>query len=295
MVSTLKAEFKKLLTVRSTYVMVLIAIFLAGLFNYLGTSPIVYEEVKEPTSSEQEASASREPLPPEEVVVRVSRDLPKEKLATNLQDTIPVVSLFFAVVVVLLMAHEFRHNTITYTLTASNSRSKVLVSKIIVSLAFTIVATILAILTVVAVTYLAVQIRDLNLPSQGSFDWGYILARLLGYTVGFCLLALAIATLVRNIVAGVVAPFILLSVDALIGGLLQNWKNIEASKVLPLSALNRVNNLAADYTPRNAPDDGITDTLLLPATVLGATAVFAAYFIGLWIIAWYLFLRRDAT
>lgn len=299
MVPTLKAEFKKLITVRSTYLMVLLALFLSGLFTYFGTSQTVYEEVAEPTGSNLQSAGSdqqgtnNQPPPPEARTLKVSKDLPKEKFLSNLQESIPVVSLFIAVVVVLLMAHEFRHNTITYTLTASNSRSKVLVSKIFVSTIFTIIVALLVILTVTAATYAAVNIKDLNLPPQ-YYDWLYILARLVGYALGFSLISLAIIALVRNITAGIVALFLLPTIDAIAGELLKNW-DIEATKYLPFSALNRVSNVVQDYIPRNIADDGVTDMQLLPATVAGATAVFALYLIGTWVVSWYLFLRRDAV
>lgn len=309
MVPALKAEFKKLLTVRSTYLLVLIALILSSLFTYFGTSATVYEEkAPEPTASEQRPetaagpetnagqSANNQPQRPETRITKVTRDLSKEKLITNLQDGIPFVSIFIAVSVVLLMGHEFRYNTITYTLTTSKSRSRVLFSKFIVSVIFTIVAALLAIATIIAVTYAAVNIKDLNLPAQGGFDWGYILARLVGYALGLSLIGLAIITLVRNLTAGIVALFLLPTLDAIVGELLKNWQHIEPSKLLPFSALNRIENLAADYILRkNVPDDGVTDTALLPATLLGAAAVFAAYFIGIWIVSWYIFLRRDAT
>ena len=299
MVPTLKAEFRKLLTVRSTYIMAISAILLVSLFTYFGTSKTVYEEktVEPPAAAQQQSGESERQAandqPPPETVIRVSGDLPKERLITHLQDNIPVVALIIAIAVVLLMGHEFRYNTIAYTLTASNSRSKVLISKILVSAVFTVVVTLLAISAIVAVTYAAVHIKDLNLPPQ-TYDWGYILARLVGYTLGFSLMALAIITLLRNLIAGVVAPFLLLTIDAIVGGLLLNWQNIEPSKVLPFSALNRIESLGADYLPKNMPDDGIADLQLLPATVLGATAIFTAYFIGIWIVGWYLFLKRDA-
>ncbi|HLG91283.1 MAG TPA: hypothetical protein VI336_03965 [Candidatus Saccharimonadales bacterium] len=298
MVPTLKAEFKKLLTVRSTYILAAIAIILVGLFTYFGTSRIVYEEEVEPATSSQqspqaEQRAANDPPSRPETRTVVIKDLPKERLISHLQDNIPVVALFTAVTVVLLMGHEFRYNTITYTLTTSNSRTKALASKIIVSIFYTALVTLLAMATIIAATYAAVHIKDLNLPPQ-TYNWGYILARLVGYALGFSLLALAIITLVRNLIAGVVAIFLLPTIDAVVGELLKNW-DIEATKVLPFSALNRVENLAADYIPRNVPDDGIADLQLLPATLLGATAIFAAYFIGIWIISWYLFLRRDAT
>lgn len=307
MIPALTAEFKKLLTVRSTYLLVLIALFLTTFFTYLGTAPATYEEFipNESVSSQGEESQTgdseggavkNQPISSEDgtVVTHVSHDLAKEKIFLNLQEMLPVVTLFFAIVVVLLMAHEFRHNTITYTLTSSNSRSKVLVSKIIVATVFTITATLLAIGFTVASTYAAISIKDLNLPSQ-DYNWGYIIARLLGYALGYSLIMLAIITLIRNIIAGIVAIFVLPTINEIAGALL-SIRNIEATKVLPFSALGRISSLSADLiSSPGLADDGFTDPQRLPATLLGSSLVFAAYLVGVWIIAWILFLKRDAN
>jgi hypothetical protein len=131
------------------------------------------------------------------------------------------------------------------------------------------------------------------LPPQDSYNWGYIIARFIGYALGFSLIGLAVMVLVRNTVAGIVAIFVLPMIDGIASELLRS-RDIEPTKFLPFSALTRVNSVAADYVPyQNADIPGGND--LLQATVLGATAVFAVYFVGVWIVSWYLFLKRDAV
>jgi ABC-type transport system involved in multi-copper enzyme maturation permease subunit len=269
--------------------LVLLALFLSGLFTYLGTAPTTSIEEEKPVSNQQAAENQGSPPKP---VTRVSHELPREKLLSNLQDSIQPVSIFIAVVVVMLMGHEFRYNTISYTLTSSNRRSKVLASKVLVSGTFTIVVTALALAVVIVATYAAISVKGLHLPDQNFFDWPYILARLFGYALGFSLIGLALITLVRSLTAGIVALFLLPTLDAIAGELLKNW-DIAATKVLPFSALNRLVNIVQDYI--HLPPGVDAGQSLSQATVLGAAAVFALYFVGIWIAAWYLFLRRDAS
>jgi ABC-type transport system involved in multi-copper enzyme maturation permease subunit len=291
MVPALKAEFKKLLTVRSTYILTALVVVIVGLFTYFGTSQTVIESDVKPQSAEQAAPPpnTKQQLNTTRVV---SKELPKEALVTHFQDKIPVVALLTAIVVVLLMGHEFRYNTITYTLTASNSRSKVLGSKVIVSTAYALFVALLAMGVMAASAYIAIHVKGLYLPPQ-DFPWGMIILRQASYVLGFSLMALAFITLARNLIAGIVAIFLLPTIDAVVGQLLSNWQ-IEATKVLPYSALNRVGNVLTDYVPAYRASDSGTGAMI-PATALGAAGVFALYLVGIWLVSWYLFLKRDAS
>ena len=282
MVPTLKSEFKKLLTVRSTYVIAALIIILTGLFTYLDTSK-VYEQPSKPPQQYQQAEgqASQEPTKGEEP--KLTNKLPPEKVLVNLQNTIEPVTLLISILIILLMAHEFRYNTITYTLTASNSRSRVLGSKILVSSVIAIVLAALAILTTLAATYAAVSIKGLILPHY-DMDWAYVLVRLFSYTLGFSLFGLALITLLRNLTAGIVILFFLPNIEILFANLLASH-NIEPSKFLPFSALMQVHNVTA----------GNLGWSVMPVSVPRAYLVFALYFIPLWIISWYLFIKRDAS
>jgi len=153
--------------------------------------------------------------------------------------------------------------------------------------------TLLGIGLAVVATFAAISVKDLSLPAQ-DYNWLYVGARLISYSLGLSLTGLAIITLVRNLTAGVAAIFVLPTLDAIAGALLAS-RNIEATRALPFSALDRISSLMRDYMPQNTPNDGFTDPQRLPATVLGATLVFVAYLVGLWVIAWVSFVRRDAN
>src|SRR5487761_1482172 len=111
MVSSLKAEFRKLLTVRSTYYIVLVTLAIVVLVAGWGNG------VKADTSSLHNAHF----------------------LANEATNTVIIGGIILAVVALLIVGHEYRYNTILYTLTSSNSRTKSLLSKFIVVTIFAIV------------------------------------------------------------------------------------------------------------------------------------------------------------
>lgn len=303
MIASIRSELRKLLSVRSTYILVMVALALVVVFAYFGTSANTYEEAVCESTGEVlygrgQTDARLDTASPEEVCggevsysMKTVNDLPKEKLLFNLQETMPVIAMFIAIIVVLQMGHEFRYNTINYTLTTSSRRSKVLLSKITVNILFTVIVTLLAIGVSVIVTHIAINLKGLTLPAQ-DYDWLYILVRHAGYALAYALFYLGTIVLVRNLIAGVIAIFLLPTIDG-IGGLLLALGDIEPTRVLPFSALDRFGNVAADVASISAATVEFADIPSNPATMLGAGAVFAAYLIGLWVIAWLLFVRRD--
>src|SRR4030081_2547999 len=98
MIPALKAEFRKLLTVRSTYIIFALAlVFVAFFAGYIEGFRTLPDHVHNPNAlSEQVTSA------------------------------VQAMSIFGALIALLLFAHEYRYNTIMHTLTLSNSRTKVL-------------------------------------------------------------------------------------------------------------------------------------------------------------------------
>src|SRR3981081_3720844 len=103
MIASLRSEFRKLLSVRSTYVLTALVLALVTFIAF-------YVQGWRFSSMELQ-----NPLLLENGI----------RSALN-------IAVFGAIVAILLMTHEYRYNTIMYTLTSSNSRSGVLLSKIIV-------------------------------------------------------------------------------------------------------------------------------------------------------------------
>lgn len=301
MITQLKSEFRKLLTVRSTYILIGIAFALLALFAYTGTSAQTYEEAVckqtgEVLYSQNQTDPRLADASPEQVcggtvvyTQQKSSDLPKEKLLYNLQETLPIMTTFVSIVLILFVAHEFRYNTINYTLTISNSRSKVLLAKLIVGSIVIVVTTLVAIAIATAMTYAAISIKDLTLPAQ-DYNWLYILSRHLGYALGYGLFCLGLALLIRNLTASIAIAFVLPTVDGLAGYLLAT-RDIEPTKALPFSALDRFGNVVLTDTGTTFANEAARQ----PATVLIAAGVFSIYLVVLWAAAWLLFLRRDAN
>src|SRR6266536_1435332 len=118
MIATLRAEFRKLLTVRSTYIIALIA------FALLGFVAFYIEGFK---NGKEQVTAPGANL----------------FLAGSIMQHSTLLGIFGAIVALLLFTHEYRYNTIMYTLTIANSRSKVLIAKIITVLAYVLVLVVL--------------------------------------------------------------------------------------------------------------------------------------------------------
>jgi ABC-2 type transport system permease protein len=207
MVPALKSEFRKLFTVRSTYIMLgvstLLIIFYA--FYIVGWRA-------------------------------TTKDLHDPSLySTNIVgalSSLPV--LFGAIIAMLLMTHEYRYNTIMHTLTSSNSRSKVLGAKFLTISVFALVLTaVVAVLTPVIV-YLGVHAHGNTLVAQ-SIDYHSLVWRILFYGWGYIVLALLLAALIRNQIGAIVSLFAIPTAEQLLALLLK--KN---SVYLPFSSLNQV-------------------------------------------------------
>ncbi len=250
MMQSLKAEFRKLTTVRSTYVLSGIALALVLFISFYG---------------EGFKADSYTPLFLANVAVNVAM----------------AISFFTAIISVLLMAHEYRYNTIAYTLTLSNSRSKVLAAKIATVLGFTTMLVIVAVGLSVGMAALGASLADHHLPHQ-DFNILLIFGKSIFYCSGFALAALLFTALLRNITASIAVLFILPNtLEQLLQLLLK-----DNAIYLPFTALGEV----AVVGPPHASAGGSAT-----ASPLHGAIVFIVYIVIGWAIAWYLFLRRDAN
>lgn len=266
MVPTLKAEFKKLLTIRSTYGWILLAVVIVGIFSFYG------EGFKDA------AQITQHPKLAEQGTLFI---------AGTITQMANFISLFAGIIALLLITHEYRYNTITYTLTASNSRTRVLASKIMAVLGFVFVYSLLATLYGIGMIFLGLAFSHNALPHQDINYLTYV-GKALFNAEGFALVALVFGALIRNQVGSLAALFIIPgSVEALLSLLLKN-----NAIYLPFTALSQVIQAPtiAGAKPEH-PNPNITASL---SPAKGAV-VFLIYLVIAWAIAWYLFLRRDAT
>ncbi len=110
MMPALKAEFRKLWTVRSTYVILAISLLLILLMAGYGEG-----------FKADKAALHNSGL-----------------LAREITSAITALGVFGALVSILLFSHEYRYNTIMYSLTSANNRSKLLLAKILAMTGFAV-------------------------------------------------------------------------------------------------------------------------------------------------------------
>lgn len=244
----LKAEFRKLLTVRSTYIITgLLIAFVIFIAFYVEGWRLAPQDLHNPA-----------------------------ELSSDVFGALGL-SVFGAVIGILLMTHEYRYNTIIYTLTGSNSRSRVLFSKIIVISVYALLLTaVIAVLSPTA-SYLGVHAHGHILVPQ-TLHIGDLAWRSLFYGWSYGLIGLLLAVLIRIQVGAIVALFV---IPSAIEGLLSQLLKHDAI-YLPFTALAEViGNQGFDSTKPLSPGR--------------AAAVVAVYLAVGWAVAWVLFLKRDAN
>jgi ABC-type transport system involved in multi-copper enzyme maturation permease subunit len=251
MMPAIKSDLRKLYTLRSTYLFLLAALAIIGIFAFW------VEGYKAGINS---------------LSVHDSH-----KLATLIRDAITNLAGLGGLVAILLMTHEYRYNTINYTLSLSRSRSQTLLSKVITVSIFALFFTVFVTVFSVAAMYLGIAIQGASLSHQViPMD---LIWRTLFVGWGYAMTGLLLATIIRQQV-GVVVAFLFLPgvVESLLGLVLKDNRTY-----LPFTALQQVTGLQGDIGLKHLLSHG------------EAALVFMFYLVIGWIIAWYLFLRRDAN
>src|SRR5665213_1030095 len=188
MIAATKAEIRKLLTVRSTYIIFTLSVLLAVFFAFYADGLRAGQTVHDPS-----------------------------KLAGEVTSAISAVALLGALVGVLLMTHEYRYNTIMYTLTSSRNRTRVLLAKIIaVSLFAVVFSLVLAVLSP-SLAYLGIHVKGLHLVHQVFPVWS-LLWRSIFVGWGFAMLGLLLSVIIRSQVGTIATLFLVPStVEQLLG------------------------------------------------------------------------------
>lgn len=246
MKNALRSEILKLRTVRSTYIAVLLGLVIAGIINFYALGMRASPESLFDTQLYQSA----------------------------IRDTLAFVSIFGAIISILLMTNEYRFNTITYTLTSTNSRIKSLLAKIGAVSLFTLVFTVTFGLFAVAMLWLGLNVRDHHVVAQVFYI--DTLWHILFGTWASMLFGLLFAVLIRSTPGSIITYFI---VPSTVEGLLRLIMK-DNVKYLPFNALSSV-------TSTNVPELSLSPNKAL--------LIVLAYLIGGWAIASYLFVKRDAN
>ena len=247
MKAALTAELRKFLTIRSTYVLTIFSLLLAGFVTFWAFGYKASEGI-----SLQSPDA----------------------LANAAITAVMTTSIFTGILAILHVCHEYRYNMINYTLTASNSRLRVLAAKFAVITGYGILVTAIAILFGMTLTPLGASMGGHTMAPQTVDLWN-VVWRSGAFLLGNLWLGLIIGFLTRSVVAAVASYFLITPVEALIHNFLKVSTNY-----LPTSAQSQIVN------PPTSPD------IFSP---LASAGVFAIYLVIGIVISAILFVRRDAS
>ncbi len=247
MIADLKAEFRKLLSVRSTYFIVgatlLIVMFFAGFISGFKAVPT---DLRSPTL-----------------------------LAEQSTNAVVFVGLILAFAGLLLVGHEYRYNTIMYTLTAANRRYKVLLAKLIAVSTFALITSLMVTFFSPLCTIIGVHLHGHTVSPQ-AYDYWTILWRCLFCGWGYAMYAFILITVLRNQVGAIVTFLLVPLIGENILGLLLKHN----TKYLPFTAVQAV-----------AAPDNLGNHLSAGHEAL---VVLAYVLVGM-VLSALLFIRRDAN
>ena len=247
MIASLKAEFRKLFTVRSTYIIILLMLALTAFFG-------MYVQ-----GMKADAGDLHNP----------------NLLSHSVFLLISNVRIFGAIIAILTLTHEYRYNTIMYTLTASNSRTKTLIAKLITITVFGLILTAVIALFGLEMVRLGLHIKHFT-PVAQELHYGNLIWRVLFFGWSTVVVGLLLAALLRNQVATIASLFLIPTAEQL------------------LSLLFKANSVYLPFVSQGS-------VLMAPEPRLGTISVghaaltFTAYLVVGLIAAFLLFWRRDAN
>ncbi len=245
MIRSLRAEMRKIWTVRSTYVIILIELVVV-----VGVAGFWVFGYKDNDKAATTPTA----------------------LLDLLYGAISAVGIFVSFIALLSVGHEYRYNTILYSLTSTNRRTKLFVAKWLATLVSALVVGAAALALCTVGFYVGQHLHHVQTMAQTMPDWGFVWRAVVGVG-GLVSFAYIIAMLLRSQV-GSIAAFLVLptTVESLLTLLLK-----DNTKYLPFTALGNLSNLH-------------------PSPSLKTSGVIVAgYIVGFGLLAYALFLRRDAN
>lgn len=284
MISALRYEWRRIITIRATWVLIFFSALLAGGFSTLQVS----------LSEFQNGIDGRSPM---------------DLVFDNAQNPISIVCL--ATIAAMSFGHEYRYGTMRLTLTSLPRRGQVFFAKAAMSSAFLLLgyALNLAVSYLVCLVAGSERVRPVSLfaRQQTTEDgelgkWSSLVIEDIGraaiYVIVIGLFSFAITSIVRNLALGVVIPLVLSNIfEPLVLGFLETrW--LFLNDVLPFnSGLLFLDWVAAGDSPSGGlfsdpsqSDYAVTNII----TPMQAGLVFGAWALALLALAYTLFERRDA-
>jgi ABC-type transport system involved in multi-copper enzyme maturation permease subunit len=215
MLASLKSEFRKLFTVRSTYFIGIASLLIVALFAGFGDG-----------FRGSAASLHRPDL-----------------LMSESFNAIVFAGLILAFAGLLLVGHEYRYTTIMYTLTNNNRRLKVLLSKFLTVSSFALLSGLLLAFFSPLCTIIGAHLHGNHLGAQ-HFDYWSVIWRCAFVSWGYAMYAFILIFIMRNQVGSIVT-FLLIP---LIGESIIGHIFTKSTQYLPFGMLQAV---AAPHTLGN--------------------------------------------
>ncbi|HEY2004130.1 MAG TPA: ABC transporter permease [Candidatus Saccharimonadia bacterium] len=238
----LKSEFRKLLTIRSTYGIVAAAL-LIGAFVAIDSVHI------------DSKAALQAP----------------DLLANASTNTIVFIGFLLAFPGLLLMGNEYRYNTIMYTLTSSNSRLKTLLAKVITVSVFAVVTSLVASLLAPLCMILGAHLLGVGIGHQ-VFNYWSIIWRCAFTGWGYSIYGLILAIILRSQIGSIVT-FLLVPLvgENLLMGLLRY-----DGKYLPFTALQSVARPAGLGSPTTSGHEAVVVLAYTAVGLIVSTILFVS-------------------
>lgn len=213
MIPSMKAEFRKLFTVRSTYGLLLFALLLAVLL--IGFWVFGFKDVNDGARN-------------------------SSVLMDMLLQSVSTAGLFLSFAAILSVCHEYRYNTIMYNLTNTNRRTKLFVAKYLAVVLFGLISATVFALLAWGMFYAGQHMHHVQTIAQNVPLWSLVW-RSVVTIVGDVSYAFIIAMLLRNLI-GAIAVFLVLptTVESLMTLFLH-----DNTKYLPFTALSNLTDLTS--------------------------------------------------
>lgn len=202
MMPSVKSELRKLLSIRSTYILTFLALGFMVLISFYGEAFSL--------TGDSLTAALKDPHELNNIIV-------------NSLSSIPLI--FVSIAAVLLITHEYRYNTIMHSLTITNRRGKVLVGKIVAITIYSLVMTaVIGVLAPLMANW-AFVLHGHHLVTQ-NIPYSSLVWRGLYYGWTSTLAALVIGVLARSQVVAIAALFVIPTVEVIVGNLLLKAKQV---------------------------------------------------------------------
>ena len=219
MLSSIKSELRKLLTIRSTYIIFACMLVLIAFFAFYAQGIAAVPE-------------------------DAARSTYLDSIIRNAANLVFTISTF---ITILMVTHEYRYNTIMYTLTSSKSRAQSLFAKLVVATGLALVLTTFFCILAPLLSILGASIGGHEIGPQTLY-FKDLIWQCLFSGWGIMTLGFVLAVIIRSQI-GAIIMFLMLptTVESLLSLLLK-----DNAKYLPFNAISSVSSGFGSLTPGKA-------------------------------------------